>query len=462
MSSATLPFTRVKQFLAASKKGNNLWKSSFYIMISQSVSVVLFLLADALFARRFSSTDFATWKQLTLLINLGVPLISFGLPEGFKYFAAKEPENVGTHLLKTLLATTIITVAIFSFMWLGGVGILSYQFKNPKVAYFRSGIALIFFCVTFSKLIRYYLINHELTNILFNSALLCLSVGIIQLSLAYYFYGDVGEQTFWYWITSLVCLIFLSSVITVFFRQRGELFKLKNSSGSLFNFSPYLKIGLPLYIASFIGILTLNLDKAIVNKLGTLNDFAVYSIGAIEIPIFSMISASVSQSIFPKLVTFYSNNDTAPAKKLWVETTRKISLITYPIILVLMLFAAPLVKLVFTEKYEAAVPIFKAYLLVSLWRNSYYGALISASGRTKWITVYSVISLVLNVGLSIGLYFYNGLLGIAYGAFCAASVTALLQLWHEKMLGLWFKQVIANKLVLLLIVLILIAYLKPW
>ena len=108
MISNLLQLGKIQLFINKARQGNNLWKSSFYIMISQSVSVLIFLAADALFARRFTTTDFATWKQVMLLINLGIPLISFGLPEGFKYYAAKEPENVGLHLIRSIIATSII------------------------------------------------------------------------------------------------------------------------------------------------------------------------------------------------------------------------------------------------------------------------------------------------------------------------------------------------------------------
>lgn len=459
MLSNVLPVGKIQQFIANSRKGNNLWKSSFYIMVSQSVSVLLFLVADALFARRFTTTDFATWKQVTLLINLGIPLISFGLPEGFKYFAAKEPQQVGLHLIRSFVATTIISVVILAFMYLGGSQLLVKVLKNPDIHYFKVGAVIIFAAVTFSKLIRYFLINSDNTGYLFYSAIVCLVLGLGQLSFIYFNYGTIGANTLWVLVTCMICLIFLSSVVTVFFKEGLAIFRQgTQSAASLLNFSPYFKIGLPLYIATFIGIITLNLDKAIVNSLGTLNDFAVYSVGAIEIPLFSMISASVSQSIFPKLVSYYRDFNLAPARLLWIDTTKKISYMTYPIILVLMVFASPLIKFIFSNRYEAAIPIFKTYLLVALWRNNYYGALISASGKTRWITFYSFISFVLNIGLSLMLYHFNGLIGIAYGAFVAATITAFWQLQHENLLQQFIKKILFNKLLFVLIVLILAAY----
>lgn len=455
-----MQIAKVQQILLKVRKGNSLWKSSFFIMISQSVSVVLFLAADALFARKFDTTDFATWKQIMLMINLGIPLISFGLPEGFKYYAAKESNQVGIHLLRSIIATSIVSIIILVFIYAGGSTLLVKILKNQDLQYFKLGLVFIFLSVTFSKLIRYFLINSQKTAYLFYSAILCLVVGLALLFLIYSSYNKVSENILWIMIICMLCVVYLSSVVTVFFKEGMSIFKTGINTGkSLFNFTPYFKIGLPLYIASFIGIITLNLDKTIVNSLGSLNDFAIYSVGAIEIPLFSMISSSVAQSIFPKLVSFYQEMNFTTAKELWINTTKKISYITYPIILVLMIFAGPLIKIIFTDKYEAAIPIFKTYLLVALWRNNYYGALISASGKTKWITFYSFISFVLNIGLAYLLYQFNGLIGIAYGSLIAATIAATLQLIHEKLLGAWIKNILLDKYILVLILLILATYL---
>ena len=138
--------------------------------------------------RQFTTTDFATWKQVILLINLGIPLISFGLPEGFKYFAAKEPENVGTHLIRSILATSIISIVILGFMYMGGSQLLVRVLKNPDIHYFKLGAVIIFGAVTFSKLIRYFLINSDNTGYLFYSAILCLILGLAQLFLIYFYF----------------------------------------------------------------------------------------------------------------------------------------------------------------------------------------------------------------------------------------------------------------------------------
>ena len=76
----------------------HLWGPSYNILVAQSVFVLIFLIADVFFARSFSKTQFAVWKQINLIRVLIVPMIAFGFPEGFKYYLALEADKKQLHL----------------------------------------------------------------------------------------------------------------------------------------------------------------------------------------------------------------------------------------------------------------------------------------------------------------------------------------------------------------------------
>src|SRR5690606_39621704 len=128
-----------------------------------------------------------------------------------------------------------------------------------------------------------------------------------------------------------------------------------------------------------------------------------------------------------------------------LRTTLQSTRITLPIILVMMIFSGPLIEILFTQKYIDAIPIFQTYLLVGLWRNTQYGALIIASGKTKWTFYYSVIGLIFNTIVSLLLFHFFGVIGIAWGGFLSATLLSLLQLKHENMLKEWNKNILMNK-----------------
>lgn len=430
---------------------------SFNILFSQSAVMVILVLADIVFARVFSVEMFGTWKQLGLLINLVIPLMSLGLPEGFKYYAALKPEESRVHLRRVLTLIGGVFIFVLFFFPLGGANLLARILNNASIVNFRYMIPLLYIVMSTNQIFRNLMINNNQTDILKRSAVAVLIVGSILILLNVLIFKYITGTLLWISLSLMFVVLFSMPTIAYLLKHGKEIIhtKIYHVEGK---YPDYLKIGFPLYIATFISVIGANMDKALVSSLTNVSQFAVYSVGAFEIPFFSMISASVSQSIYPQLVKLYRQDTIDDARKLWLKTTLRVTYITYPILLLLMIFAKPLIILIFTDKYVAGVHIFKTFLLMGFWRNGYYGGLISASGKTKWITLYSAMSLASNIALSFILYKLVGLYGIAYGAVLSSTIIATLQLRHEKLLGGWFREIILDKVVIVLIICILFFY----
>lgn len=443
---------KIKQ-LYKSFLSNDIWKNSFYILISQSVFVLIFFLSDIVLARTLTKSAFAEWKQLLLILNLGVPILSFGFPEGFKYFFASENQSKDHHFKLVFTALMLNTIVLFLICVFFGSQLLNFFFPQSEISSVALLLPFLFFSFTVNKILRYVAINDGQTKYLVPGAIASLIIGIILMTAIGFIYKT---YTSWYlpFAAIMIFLIYIISIVNIFFRLP---YKFSFALSSV-QFKKYLTIGFPLYIASFIGIIVVNIDKAIVSGKDTLENFAVYSVGALEIPIFSMISASVSQSYFPKMVALIKEGNKAAAKKIWINTTVKISYITYPVILCLMIVAPRIITTFFGEQYKEAIPIFKTYLLVALWRNNYYGAIISSSGQTKWITFYSALNLIINGALALLLYKSYGIYGVAFSAFIACSFINILQMMHEKLLVPHLKNVFGNWKVCLLTCTILLFY----
>lgn len=430
---------------------------SFHILFSGASVAIIFLACDLVFTRRFSQEDFGTWRQLMLLVSLGTTLISLGMPEGYRYFISYDPKNTFRHAISLIATTIAIALLLQSFLVLGGMNLIVKGFNNNSLNYFLYSLPVIFVIVTLSRAIRYLMINNKHTKKLYRYSIYCIVISFGLIACTWPLYDQLSPQQFWWWMSGLVTMIYLVlflPYIFVFFDQRAAV-----GWKEAFKINPYLKIGFPIYIATFVGVITLNLDKGIVSAFTDPVVFAIYSIGAIELPVVGMIGASIMQKIFPDLVSSYSKGKVQEAKKLWLSTTLKSTRITLPIVLLMMIISGPLIEILFTQKYVDAVPIFQTYLLVGLWRNTQYGALIIASGKTKWTFYYSVAGLVFNIIVSIGLFYSFGVIGIAWGSFLSVSFISLLKLRHEKLFSEWRKNILMNKVIFSQIIAIVMVYL---
>lgn len=428
-----------------------IYRSSFNITIAQVFNTVSLLVIDIVFARVLEVEDFGSWKQINLIINFLIPLSVFGLAEGFKYYSAKEENHLGLHFKNVSKLLVGISFGIFLFVLVGGMELISGLFNNERLIGIRFYLPVLFFLIIWNRILWYVSINKGKTKYyLYSTAIGTIVALSYFIVLAYLYHGKLIDLQglLSYFAIGLVLGFLIRNIILYLKLKKENIFAEKGNLNKQIVGS-YFKYGIPLYLTSFIAIITLNTDKTIVSYFGGVEEFAVFSIGAREIPFIGILSASLAQSQFPKIVSLLKNGQNNQAKNLWIKSTKDVSMILFPLILLLMLFSKPLILLVFGEKYLPGIPVFRAYLLILLWRNNYYGALLSASGQTKWITVYSAVSMLINLLCSVVLYYSFGIIGVVYATFIAVSVANILQLRHEKMLLPFIRSCLLNPVLFL-------------
>lgn len=427
---------------------------SFLLAFTQSLVALFFIGIDFFFSKGLSVEDFGIWKRLMFVINLTIPILSFGIAEGYKYYLAKEGKKKEM-FANTFSFYTIITVLFFGIVLIANI--LGYfDWVDLKEYYLLSFLLPIaYFVFVINKTLRYAYINDNKIDLHSKITLIGFVFTGIALLFSYLYFKQLAPH-YLYTGVILYILIYLVPIYTLI--KKGK-FIITNKWINKEYFVKVLKQGLPLYLAVFIGTLTLNTGMLIVNTFEDIETFAIFSVGALEIPVFAMLSAAFSQKIYPELVRLVSNGEKEKAKKIWMKTTIQVSYITYPLIILLMFFAQDIIYLIYSPKYEESVFIFKTYLLIGIFRNNYYGALITASGQTKYITMYALIMLVANAIISILLYYYLGISGIVFGTLISTIIIAFFQLNHEKLLKKYFVDFLLDFKIIIMITLIILIYL---
>jgi len=315
-------------------------------------------------------------------------------------------------------------------------------------------LPLAYFTFVINKTLRYSYIDAGEVPLHTKITLAGFLITAIVLSVVWYRFNTLKSN---YLLVGLLLYISLYAIPIGFLIFKNNLtisFKWLNKD----YFVKVLKQGIPLYLATFIGVATLNMDKIIVRSFESAEVFAIFSVGALEIPIFAMLSAAFSQNIYPILVRQINSGNKKDAKELWLDTTKKVSFITYPMILILMFFAEDIIYFIYSPEYQDSVILFQTYLLIGLFRNNYYGAIITASGQTKYITLYSSMMLCFNLLFSVSLYYFLGINGVVFGTLASTIFIQFLQLRHEKLVIDYIFKVLLDKKILFLITIIVSLY----
>jgi len=444
----------LKEKLTSFKRGSTL--KSFHIAFSQGLVALLFISIDFVFSKKLTVLEFGYLKEMYFILNLGIPLLSFGLPEGFKYFVAQDEKKSSSYFSAIFIQIGavgtlifIISLVVNSFHALGIIDIGPYYLISLL-------FPLPFLCFLLNKVLRYWYINQNLTHRLgligiysFIPSILLLTIGVWQV-------GRMPDL-FMLWALILYTIIF---GVTVFFYLRFTKISFVLAKLDLLVMRRMLNYGIPLYIAGFIGVITVRLDKLIVSFFEDQETFAIFSVGAFEVPAFAMLSAAFSQQIFPGMVRHVANGEEGLAKALWLKTTKRVSLITYPIILLCMIFAEELLFFIYSSDYAASVFLFKTYLLVALFRNNSYGILLTAKNLNIYVTRFALVTVVVNLTFSTFLYLIVGVEGIIYGTLLSTIIYTLLVLSKEHMLIEYFKKFLLHWTTLAFLSCILYYYFK--
>lgn len=151
------------------------------------------------------------------------------------------------------------------------------------------------------------------------------------------------------------------------------------------------------------------------------NAFAVFRYGAREFPWVTALTAAFSTSMISLLVADRSEASLR---------TRSVRLMhtVLPVVAAAMLASPLLFPLVFGPAYAASAGIFNIYLLLALTQVVFPQTILTARGETRILWYVSLAELALNILVSLPLFFWLGMPGVAWGTLVAFAVEKVILL----------------------------------
>src|SRR5690606_5671788 len=178
----------------------------------------------------------------------------------------------------------------------------------------------------------------------------------------------------------------------------------------------------PVSIAWMFGVFVHNADQFILSLHIDAAEFAFYAIGCLVIPPILIFEHSVTRVMIPQLSASFSQGEGEKAQALYRDAVKHLAFLLIPAVTGLIVFAEPIITLLFTDTYARASNYLELFALSYLFLMIPYDAVPRAKGQANWIlrtfVVFSVISLALA-------YFLTHEFG-PYGALAALLLSRLL------------------------------------
>ena len=180
------------------------------------------------------------------------------------------------------------------------------------------------------------------------------------------------------------------------------------------------------FIGNISGAIIFNIDKLLIGIFLPIGEVTIYTIGATLSLIVFQIPSQIAPAILPASSELNAKNDKSAIKELILRGTKFAVTLSTPLVIVLFTLAHPIIKFWMGSGFETSAYILQI-LVLGFFINTFTHALtptLVGTGKVKIFACYAIVSIIMNISLSIILILKMGVLGAALGT----SITMIL-LW---------------------------------
>src|SRR5215831_11448474 len=379
-----------------------IFKPALFIAAGRGIALALTFLLPLIFARVLTPGQFGTYKQI-FLIHATVYGIGLGLAESLFYFVPGEPDRAGKHVANSLLLLAGTGIAGWIFLTIGRAAVARW-FNNPEFI----GLAPLI-----GAYVAVTLASAPLEVVL-------IARGRTRWAAAAYALSDIVRAIF------LIVPMALSRRMDVLVAG-SIVFGVLRLAATLAFFVREFRYGLrpelvclwklllyagPLQLAVALQVLQMSLHQYVISFSFDAATFARYAVGCLHIPIFDLMAGSVLSVMMVRLSESVSQDNKELGRQIWSNTTRRLAVVFFPLVVLLSVVSSDLITLLFTNAYRPSAPLFRVWLLTYLLVSFQPHGVLRACGDTRFLALQNFIKLVIALFL---LFPFISLFGV-YGA----------------------------------------------
>lgn len=340
--------------------------------------MIVSLLTSVVFARYLTQEGLGTYRQAFLAYNFVTPLLTLALPQALYFFLPKYPDRDRSVLLTNVLMLTALGAVFSLALAFGGSQLLARRFNNPALRdVMRIFTPYPLFMFPAAALSACMVSKERVTALTTYTLLSQVSLAIATITICVLSQDPVlllAVAVGFAFVTLIPALVLMWRTCTT----------------GPWRFDPAMgwsmvKYTIPLGLSGLLGTLALQMAGVIVSSLRTPGEFAIFSIGSVEIPLIVIVTGSISTVILADMARLCQGRDYATALGLFRTAAIRSSVILLPAMMFLLAAARPFIEGLYSARYEGSVIVFQLYLLLLPIRVVYYGPALMALGRTQQV-----------------------------------------------------------------------------
>jgi len=344
VSSDGLPVTREE----------STFRPAVLLMAGRALASVATLLIPVTLVRVFDQAEYGTYKQLFLVFTTLYSVALVGLSDSLYYFVPRDPARSGGYVANAVLGLSFAGLACLAALHAARFIVAGWM-KNAALAEHLSSIGVFLLFTLVATVLEIALIARKRYS----------------RASATYVLSDVVRA-----LCFVVPMFFLPSLHTLMlwamafstFRLIAALWLLKKEFGGDFRVDPglvpaQLAYALPFAMYVLVEILQSTFHQYAVSWTFDAATFAIYSVACFQVPFVDFLATPASSVMMVRMSEEMREGRPARALSIWLDITRKLALIFFPMVALLMATSREVITFLFTDAYAASAPIFALWVL---------------------------------------------------------------------------------------------------
>lgn len=400
------------------------WDSMFLAFVKVLTTITSIVLTKIL-AVGLSLAEYGTYSQANLIVSIGTSILFLGLGDALNYFYNNKSGDIDFEKRKSFVNS------IFSVEIIAGIcfaAILSIIKGNITAYFSNEALAIMIGIVS---------VKPMLDNLIYFYQLLYISIGKAKLIAIRNLVIALAKMAAMYLTVMVlhdlrsifIALILIDIAQLVFFKLyfAKEGFWVNPLKGNVHNIRSILAYGIPMGVFSITNILTRDIDKLVVGRLADTEALAVYTNCSRVLP-FDIIAVSFATVLIPYIMNYVTLKQKENALSLFRNYIKVGYYSVWILAAAVLVTAKQAVSFLYSDAYLSGTTVFILYVLDSMLRFASMHLILTASGRSKTLMMYSLVSLVLNTLLNIVLFKMMGMVGPAVATLLCAFVYMMMVL----------------------------------
>lgn len=364
-------------------------------------------------------TTFGKLQQFFIIVTFLITIFS-AFPTSLNFFIGKNLTNIKINaLFKRFFVSMILFVFVFSVIFSMLDNHFLEWFQNDYFIKFNS----YFFLILFFKVINIFFSNYYLfTNKL--NFLNGVSAGFLLLYLFGFIYCGYNKLN----VDDILVffVIYETSKFLILFTPFIKTFKSIKTREHLIIEKEEFKFVIPTVFLVLAAILNMQIDKYMISSMKSPEVFAIYQVGAFNIPFIAVITTSFFTIVTPKIARLLDQNKISETLKLTSQTIKQTTLLLLPIIVFCFFFSTEIIVLLFGNKFEVSGGIFRIYTLRFLLAVFPFSIYMGVIGLKNFASIHVISSAIINIICNLILIPKMGLMGAVVATLIASYATVLI------------------------------------